>query len=52
MCQTCVDIEKQIDEYRAVLSSATDRWEIERINGLIYQLDEARVRLHENPQRI
>jgi hypothetical protein len=32
MCQSCVDIDKRIDKFRALLGRTTDPAEIERIN--------------------
>jgi hypothetical protein len=49
MCQSCVDIDKQIERQRELLRSITDPVEAERINRLIAQLYADRVRLHRNP---
>jgi hypothetical protein len=52
MCQSCLDIDKRIERYRALLRSVTDPWEIERINRLITELYRDRVwlhQLHRNP---
>jgi hypothetical protein len=51
MCQSCVEIDKQIDRHRALLRSTTDSAEIERINRLIAKLYADRVQLHQNPER-
>ena len=51
MCQSCIDIDKQVDEHRKLLRSVADPAEIERINRLIAQLYVDRVRLHQNPQK-
>jgi hypothetical protein len=49
MCQSCVEIDKQVERYRQLLRSTTDAAEVERINQLIVQLYADRVRLHQNP---
>jgi hypothetical protein len=51
MCQSCIDIDKAIEDHKKALASATDPPEIERINQLIAQLYRDRVLLHKNPQR-
>ena len=51
MCQSCVEIDKQVERYRQLLRSKTDAAEVERINQLIVQLYADRVRLHQNPER-
>jgi hypothetical protein len=51
MCQSCVDIDKQVEQYRELLRSTQDQNEIERINRLIASLYADRVRLHRNPER-
>jgi hypothetical protein len=51
MCQSCLDIDKQIEHYRGLLRSITDLSEIERINRLIATLYGDRVRLHRNPEQ-
>jgi hypothetical protein len=50
MCQSCVEIDKKVDEHRELLRSVTDAAEIERINLLIRQLYADRIRLHQNPE--
>jgi hypothetical protein len=49
MCQSCIDIDKRIDQYRQSLRSTTDSLERGRINRLITELYADRVRLHQNP---
>lgn len=49
MCQSCVDIDNQIDRYRKQLDSALDSREIERLKELIYELYGERLRKHKNP---
>lgn len=51
MCQSCIEIDKQIEQYRELLRSTTDATEIERINRLIAHLYGERVRLHQNLKR-
>jgi hypothetical protein len=51
MCQSCVEIDKQVDGHRELLRSTTDPMEIERIKRLIAELHADRVRLHQNPER-
>jgi hypothetical protein len=51
MCQSCIEIDKQIESHRNSLRSTTDPAEIERINRLIAQLYRDRVLLHQNPKR-
>lgn len=48
MCQSCVDVDKQVENYRAILHSLAEPAEIERINQLIAKLYADRVRLHRN----
>jgi hypothetical protein len=50
MCQSCNDIDQQIEEHRKLLRSPADAAEIERIKRLISQLYADRVRLHKNPE--
>jgi hypothetical protein len=50
VCQSCIDIDKRVDQHRQLLRSITDTLEIERINRLIGELYRDRVRLHQNPQ--
>jgi hypothetical protein len=49
MCQSCIEIDKKIEQYRELLRSTDDQAEVERINQLIAQLYVDRVRLHRNP---
>jgi hypothetical protein len=51
MCQSCVEIDKQVDIHRELLRSTTDAAEIERINRLIIRLYADRLRWHQNPER-
>jgi phosphoglycerate-specific signal transduction histidine kinase len=51
MCQSCVEIDKRIEQYRESQRSTADPAEIERINRLIAQLYRDRVLLHQNPER-
>jgi hypothetical protein len=50
VCQSCIDIDKRIDEYRQALRSTTDLTAIDRIRQTIAQLYADRVRFHQNPQ--
>jgi hypothetical protein len=50
VCQSCIDIDKRIDQLRQLVRSTTDPSEIERINRLIAELYRERVRSHKNPQ--
>jgi hypothetical protein len=49
MCQSCRDIDKQIDQYQKSLRSTSDAEDVVRINFLIAQLYGDRVRLHRSP---
>jgi hypothetical protein len=51
MCQSCIEIDKQIERYRQLLRSMTDPEEVERINQLVGKLYADRVRLHRNPEK-
>jgi hypothetical protein len=51
MCESCVQIDKKVEQYRELLRSTTEQAEIERINRLIAGLYADRVRLHQNPQK-
>jgi hypothetical protein len=51
MCQSCVEIDKQIAEYQKRLKAVTDQAEVERIHKLISQLYGERVRKHQNPEK-
>jgi hypothetical protein len=46
MCQSCIDIDKQIERYRELLQSIDDPETIERIKRLIGKLYGRRVRRH------
>jgi hypothetical protein len=51
MCESCVEIDRRIDQHRQSLRSVTDPTEIERLQRLIYQLYGERVRKHQNPEK-
>jgi hypothetical protein len=51
VCQSCIDIDKKIEQQQKLLRSKTDPDEIERINLLIAELYRERVRSHQNPER-
>ena len=51
MCESCVEIDKQIEQHRERLRSTQDENEVERIKRLIKSLYADRVRLHRNPER-
>jgi hypothetical protein len=51
MCDSCVEIDKEIDHYRELLRSIHDLKEVERVNRLIAKLYVDRVMLHRNPER-
>jgi hypothetical protein len=51
MCESCVEIDAQIELHRQRMRSTTDPSEIEHITRLIAKLYADRVRLHQNPQR-
>ena len=51
MCQSCVEIDKQVEHYRELLRSTRDQNEIERISRIIAKLYGDRVLLHQNPER-
>jgi hypothetical protein len=52
MCQSCVEIDKQVEQHLELLRSTTDPAEIERIKRLISELYADRVRLHQNPEQL
>ena len=51
MCQSCIEIDKRIEQYRESQRSTADTAEIERINRVIGKLYSDRVLLHQNPER-
>jgi hypothetical protein len=51
MCQSCVEIDKQVEKYRELLRSTLDQKEIERISRTIAKLYGDRVLLHRNPEQ-
>jgi hypothetical protein len=51
MCESCIDIDKRIEQLRKSLGPTTDLSEIERIHLAIAELYRERVRSHQNPQR-
>jgi hypothetical protein len=51
MCQSCIDIDLEIENYRKRLAGKIDPSEAERINALIARLYADRVRKHQNPER-
>jgi hypothetical protein len=51
MCQSCVEIDKQIEHRRELLRATRDQKEIERISRMIAKLYGDRVLLHQNPER-
>jgi hypothetical protein len=51
MCQSCVEIDQEIERYRELLHSTRDQKEIERINRVVAKLYRDRVLLHRNPER-
>jgi hypothetical protein len=51
MCQSCVEIDQQVDGHRELLRSTTDAGEIGRIKRLIKELYADRLRLHKNSER-
>jgi hypothetical protein len=51
MCQSCIDINKRIEELRdTLLRPETDAAEVDRVHGLIYDLYWERLRLHQIPE--
>jgi hypothetical protein len=51
MCQSCIDIDRKIEDHRELLRSTTNQAEIDRIDRLIAKLYGDRVRLHRNPEQ-
>jgi hypothetical protein len=50
MCQSCIDIDLEIENHRKRLQGNLDQSEVARINALIAKLYADRVRLHKNPE--
>jgi 2-phospho-L-lactate transferase/gluconeogenesis factor (CofD/UPF0052 family) len=46
MCNKCVELDKKIERYRLVSSSVDDKLTIDRIKGLIADLQAQKVTLH------
>jgi hypothetical protein len=51
MCESCVEIDKQIAQHQKRLKASTDQVEMQRISRLIAQLYADRVRKHQNPEK-
>jgi hypothetical protein len=51
MCQSCIDIDKQIEEHYRRLKAVTDHSEVKRIHQLIAQLYGDRARKHQNQEK-
>jgi len=51
MCQSCIDIDKEIENHRKRLQGKIDQAEADRINQLIVQLYADRVRKHQNLEK-
>ena len=51
MCDSCVQIDERIEEYRRALGKTTDLSMVESINKAITELYADRVRLHKNAGR-
>ena len=51
MCQSCIDIDIEIENHRKRLQGKVDQAEVERIEALITKLYADRVRLHKNPEK-
>jgi hypothetical protein len=50
MCESCLEINKRIEQYRQLLPSSLHPSEREHINRVVGTLQRERVRLHENLQ--
>jgi hypothetical protein len=50
MCQSCVDIDKEIENHRKRVGGMNDQAEVEQVNRLIARLYADRVRLHQNSE--
>ena len=46
MCDKCVELDKKIERYRMLSSAVADQTTIERINGLIADLQVEKATLH------
>jgi hypothetical protein len=46
MCDKCVELDKKIERYRMVSSSVADQLTIDRIKGLIADLQAQKATLH------
>jgi hypothetical protein len=46
MCDKCVELDKKIERYRMMSSSVTDQLTIDRIKGLIADLQAQKATLH------
>jgi hypothetical protein len=46
MCETCIEIDKKIEHYRRFLEQPFDPLTIERIKGLIADLERQKKALH------
>jgi hypothetical protein len=51
MCQSCLDIDKKIDDLRRQLDLTPDVKEVERLTRQIIELYGDRVRLHRNEEQ-
>jgi hypothetical protein len=51
MCQSCLDIDKKIDDLRRLLDLTPDVKEVERLTRQIMELYGDRVRLHRNEEK-
>lgn len=51
MCQSCIDIDREIENHRKGLQGKIEQSEIERVNALIAKLYADRVRLHKNSEK-
>jgi hypothetical protein len=50
MCESCLEIDKRIEQYRQLLPLSLHASEREHIIRVVGKLDRERVRLHENLQ--
>jgi hypothetical protein len=51
MCQSCLEIDKRVEQHLKLLRLTTDPAEIERTERLISELYADRVRLHQNQEQ-